>query len=83
MLPDALPATVGAKVTVKVEVAPAFIVKGAAVTPLSANPVPEADTFETVTATVPALVSVMSCGSLPLTTTLPKATLAGLADSCP
>lgn len=59
MLPDAAPVAVGAKVAVNVEFAPAFSVSGV-LRPLSVNPVPEMDPFETVTATLPLLVSVIT-----------------------
>lgn len=81
-LPEALPVAVGAKLTVNVELAPAFSVRGA-LKPLRLNPVPDTDAFEIVRATLPVLLRVITCGSLPPTRTLPKATLPGLADNCP
>ena len=82
MLPDAAPAAVGLNVAVNVEFEPAFNVSGV-VKPLSINPVPETDPFETVTATVPLFVRVIVCALLLPTNTFPKATGKGLADSCP
>lgn len=81
-LPDVLPVTAGVKVTVKVELAPGAIEAGA-LKPLSANPVPETDTLEILADALPLFVRVIACFALPPSSTLPNATLAGLADNCP
>lgn len=81
-LPDAAPVAVGLKVAVNVVFAPAFTVCGV-LRPLMVNPVPETDPFDMVTATLPLLVSVISCAPLLPTNTLPKATGEGLAANWP
>ena len=57
MLPDALPVTVGAKVTVKLVLWPGVIVTGSE-GPLMLNPAPVPVACETVTLPVPVLVRV-------------------------
>lgn len=81
-LPLAAPAVVGANVTVKVVVCPAFRLAGAD-HPLSVNPVPEMECAEIETAEVPVFVNVTDTGAVEPTATLPKLSLAGLADSPP
>jgi hypothetical protein len=70
ILPVALPANVGANVTVKVAFAPALIVAGTE-RPLMLNPVPEAVAVEIVSAALPGLVRVMVCVELLPTATFP------------
>lgn len=77
----ALPAAVGANFTVNELVAPGFSVP--AVKPLIEKPVPEALAAVTETAAVPVFLSVTVVDVLLPTTTLPKLTLDGFADSAP
>jgi hypothetical protein len=81
MLPEALPAVVGANFAEKLVFAPALIVAGAEI-PLKLNAAPEALIAEIVKAALPGLDSVMVCDALPPTRTFPKGTLAGLIVSC-
>ena len=81
MLPDELPAVVGANVTVKDVFAPAFRVAGKA-SPLRLNPAPEAVAWEIVKLAVPEFESVMVCALFPPTRTFPKLTFVALALSC-
>ena len=79
--PLALPDAVGAKVTVNEVVPPGL--KVPAVNPPSEKLVPETLAAETDTAAVPEFVSVTFVEPLLPTRTLPKLTLAGLAESAP
>ena len=81
MLPLALPAAVGAKVTFTVAVCPGVSVV-LALTPLALYPVPEALTLEIVTLEFPLLVSVRPSELLPPTFTFPKLKLFGVAVNC-
>jgi hypothetical protein len=82
MLPETLPATVGAYVAVKEILPPAFTVAGK-VKPLRLNPAPEAVACEIVKLVLPELESVIVSELLLFTSTLPKLRLLGLAPSCP
>jgi hypothetical protein len=77
ILPVAAPEAVGANCVVNVVFAPALIVVGTA-KPLILKPAPDALAAEMVSPTLPVLVNVTVCAELPLTFTLPKATLAGV-----
>lgn len=79
--PVMLPDVVGANVTVNELVAPGLSVP--AVKPLIENPVPEALAAETDTGAVPVFVSVMVFDVVLSTSTLPKLTLDGFAESAP
>lgn len=81
-LPVAFPAVVGANFTVN-EVLPFAAMVCGTVSPLMLKPVPEALAAEMVTLAVPEFVRVTGTEALPPVTTLPKFTLAGLAESCP
>ena len=80
--PVSLPAVVGLKFAVSVAVCDAFRVAGV-VRPLTEKPVPVAATLEIFTAALPALVRTICCELLLPVVTVPKLTLAGLADSWP
>lgn len=80
-LPEAVPAAVGANLTVKDVVAPGFSVD--AVKPLTENPVPEDVAADTETFAVPELVSVTFTEPLLPIRTPPKLTLDGLAERPP
>jgi len=77
MLPVTLPVAVGANCAVNVVFDPALIVVGIA-RPEILKPVPLALAALIVNAALPVLDSVIVCGELLPTFTLPKATLAGL-----
>ena len=81
MLPEALPADVGANLAVRVAVDPGLTLTGK-VNPLALKPVPEAVAAEMVSAAFPEFVSVMFCVALLPTFTFPKLTLVGLMVSC-
>lgn len=81
-LPLALPADVGANFAVNEAVEFAAIVCGS-VSPVMLNPVPEALAAEMVILAVPVFDNVTGTEPLAPTRTLPKLTLAGLAESCP
>jgi len=80
--PVALPAEVGANFAVNDALAFALIVCGKE-RPLMLKPVPEAVAAEIVMLAVPAFDKVTGTEPLAPTKTLPKLTLAGLAESCP
>jgi hypothetical protein len=82
MLPLGLPAEVGVNVAVNDVFAPALIVTGT-VKPLMLKPVPVALAAVIVTLAVPEFVSVIVCGLLLPTATLPKLTLEGFAVRVP
>ncbi len=79
-LPEALPATVGAKLAVKLVLCPAVRVRGSE-SPLMLNPLPFAVACETVTLPVPVLVRVTFSLALLPTVTFPRFRLAGVALS--
>ena len=79
MLPDPVPAAVGAYFVVNVVACPAFRVKGV-VRPLMLNPVPLALAADIVVLAVPVLVNVTVTELLVFTSTLPKLTLVGFAE---
>lgn len=81
-LPVTAPAVVGANFTVNEVFCPALIVTGA-VNPLMLNPVPEALAAEIVTLAVPVFVNVTGTEPALPSNRLPKAMLAGLAESAP
>jgi hypothetical protein len=74
-LPDALPAVVGANVTVNVVLAPAFTDRAVR---FVVNPVPVTDAAEMFSVAVPVFVSVTVLFELPPTLTVPNATGDGL-----
>ena len=80
--PLAAPDTVGAKVTLRTLVAPTANVNGVD-TVASENSAPETLTLETVSETVPVLLSVTVCVAESCTFTLPKLTDAGEAVTVP
>jgi hypothetical protein len=80
MLPEMLPAAVGVNVSVNDVFAPAVNVSGK-LSPLRLYPVPDTAACEIVTLALPEFDSVIVCELLLPTTTLPKATLVGLAVS--
>lgn len=82
ILPEALPAIVGANATAKEMLPPAFTVVGP-FKPLRLNPAPEAVAREMVTLALPGFERVTVCEVLPLTATLPNAIVPGLAANCP
>ena len=82
ILPLALPALVGANVTVRVAVCEAFNVAGT-VKPLTVNPEPLALTAETWTAALPELVITICLAELEPVVTLPKLRLVGFGVSWP
>ena len=82
IVPVALPAAVGANLTLSVTVCEAFKVAGV-VTPVTLYPVPVATTLEMCTAALPEFVSVMFCEVLLPVATLPKFRLVGLALNWP
>src|SRR2546427_170839 len=82
MPPDALPVAVGANCTLKALDCPGGRVSGK-VSPLMLKPGPVAPPRETVRLTLPVLLKLTACVLLLPTVTFPKATLAGLALSCP
>ena len=79
MVPMGLPAESGVNFAVIVELAPAAIVIGS-VNPLTEYPVPDAVSAEIVRLRLPLLLNVIVCEPLLPTSTLPKATLVGLAE---
>jgi len=79
--PLALPAEVGVKTALNVELFPGLMLNGVAM-PLRLNPAPEIWACEMVTVAVPELVRLIVCELLFPTVTLPKAALVGLAPSC-
>src|SRR2546427_785782 len=82
MLPDTLPVAVGANCTLKVLDCPGGRMSGK-LSPLMLKPGPVAPPRETVRLTLPVLLKLTACVLLLPTVTFPKATLAGLALSCP
>lgn len=82
MEPVALPAAVGANLTLKVEFEPAVSVSGV-VRPDMLKPAPEALAAEIVTLAVPVFVTVTGTVEVAPVSRLPKLTLAGFADSAP
>ena len=81
-LPVTVPATCGAKETLKPRPCPAAKVNGK-VNPLRLNPVPVTLAWLTVIVVPPELVIVTSWVWVAPTCTFPKLTLAGVAASCP
>ena len=81
MLPDALPAEVGANCAVIFALPPALIVAGS-VRPDMLKPVPVALAAVIVSAPLPGFESIIVCEELLPTLTLPKETLVGLIVSC-
>ncbi len=81
MLPEALPATVGANVAISVVLSPGLRVIGT-VNPLMLKPDPDALSVEIVRGPFPEFVRVILCVALLPTVTLPKLTLDGLIVSC-
>ena len=81
MLPEALPADVGANLAVRVALDPGLTLTGK-VNPLALKPVPEAVAAEMISVAFPEFVSVMFCVALLPTFTFPKLTLVGLMVSC-
>lgn len=81
MLPEALPAVVGANLAAKEALFPGLIVTGM-LRPLMLNPVPDALACVIVTGAFPVFCKVMFCGEVLPTPTLPKETFAGLAEIC-
>jgi hypothetical protein len=79
--PLTLPVTVGANTALKLRLPPPAMVCGK-VSPLMLNPAPVTVAWEMVTLPVPVLLRTMVCDVLLFTTTLPKAILAGEAESC-
>ncbi len=79
-LPEALPATVGAKVAVKLVVWPAVKARGSE-SPLMLNPLPFTVACETVTLPVPVLVRVTFWLALLPNVTFPRFRVAGVALS--
>jgi hypothetical protein len=79
--PVALPAEVGVKIALNVELLPAAIVSGTA-RPLVLNPAPVTVTAEIVTLAVPPFERLIVCELLVPMTTLPKLTFEGLAANC-
>lgn len=77
MLPEALPAVVGANCAVNVVLPPALMVAGIA-SPEMLKPAPDALATVIVSEPVPGFESVIVCDELPPTLTLPNATLTGL-----
>lgn len=82
MLPVTAPGVVGANFAMTEVFAPALIVTGT-VNPLMLKPVPDALAAEIVTIAVPVFVKVMGTDPVLPSRRLPKATLAGLAESEP
>lgn len=80
MLPEALPAEVGAKTALNVALLPAEIVCGEK--PVILNPVPVALPCEIVRLALPVFFRVIVCELLLPVTTLPKPTLDGVTVSC-
>jgi hypothetical protein len=81
MLPDALPAAVGAKAAVSVAADPALMLTGNVI-PLALNPAPVAAALDIVSVAFPEFVSVIFCVPLLPMFTFPKLTLVGLMVSC-
>ena len=79
-LATALPAVVGAKLTVTVRLCPAGRVTAPG-KPLTRNPAPTMATCETLTLPVPVFVSVIACGAVLPIRTLPKFMLFALGRS--
>ena len=77
--PVTLPAEAGAKLTLKVLLLPAAIVRGVD-RPVMPNPLPETLAEETVRLAVPAFVSEIVWEEVFPTSTLPKLTLEGTAE---
>lgn len=82
IVPDTLPAAVGANTALRVAVAPAFKIKGA-VMPFTLKPVPETTIVEICMGAVPVLVSTMAFVELLPVVTLPKLREVGFAFNCP
>jgi len=82
MLPVTAPGVVGANFAVTEVFAPALIVTGT-VSPLMLKPVPDALAAEIVTLAVPVFVKVTGTDPVLPSRRLPKAMLAGLAESAP
>jgi hypothetical protein len=80
-LPESVPAADGANFTLTLVLAPAASVVGIA-SPLIVYPVPEITAWLIETAALPVLESVIVCEALLPVTTLPKFSVAGLAESC-
>jgi hypothetical protein len=78
IVPDAVPAAVGANFAVHVAVPPAAICCPDVI-PLTLNPAPAAPILFTVIAAVPELVNATVCVPLPPTSTFPKLKLPGFA----
>ena len=76
--PVTLPAEVGAKLTLKVLLAPGAMVKGVD-SPEVPKPLPETPAEETVRLAVPVFLSKIVCEALVPIRTLPKLTLDGVA----
>lgn len=81
MLPETLPAVVGANVAAKVALFPALIVNGM-LRPLMLKPAPDALAWVIVKDAFPVFCKVMFFGEELPTPTLPNATFAGLAEIC-
>ena len=79
-LPATLPGDAGAKFTASERLCPAARLR-VPVNPLTLNPVPAAETWETVTLPVPALVSVTACDAELPTRRFPNDTLPTLDES--
>jgi hypothetical protein len=78
MLPDALPAVVGAKTALKLMVA--FEASVCAVNPVTLKPVPVALADETTRFPVPVFFTVIACVPVVPSATLPKPTLDGVTE---
>ena len=77
IVPDALPAAVGAKTALKLVPCPAARVTGK-LSPLQLNTVPMALMEEMIRAAFPEFVTLTACVALLPSATLPKLTLVGL-----
>lgn len=82
IVPDTVPAALGANLAVTVAVDPAAMLWLEAI-PLALNPAPAAATLLIVIVDVPEFVSVIACVLLFPTSTLPKLKLPGFAPSVP
>ena len=80
-LPETLPAVVGAKATLKLELCPGDRVKGR-VRPLTEKPPLGTVSWETVKLAVPELASLIVCVLLVFRATFEKLTLAGTSVTC-
>jgi len=80
-IPEALPLVVGANTTLNVLFAPAVIVIGKPLMPLTLKPVPLTLTCETDTEAEPVFDKVIVCELLLLVLTVPKLAVEGLATS--